>query len=78
MTTRGDIQDRLFLKGISDTRQKQFTCRGNKQIAVAIFWGPRKDKNLAIHLTVDWKEGRKIPTVQILHGEEILEESSGA
>jgi len=78
MTSQGDVQDRLFLRGISDTRQKEFRCTGNRQIAIAVFWGPRKDKNLVIHLTVDWKEGRRVPTVQILHGEEILEESSGA
>jgi len=69
---------RLFLKGISDTCKKQFACTGNRQIAVAVFWGPQSDRKLVIHLTVDWKEGRKIPTVQILHGEEILEENSGA
>lgn len=68
---------RLFIKGISDTSKKQFTSTGNRQIAVAIFWGPRKDRNLVIHLTVDWKEGRDRPTVQIIHGEEILEENSG-
>jgi hypothetical protein len=68
---------RLLLKGISDTSKKQFTSTGNRQIAVAVFWGLRKDRKLVIHLTVDWKEGRDRPTVQIIHGEEILEESSG-
>lgn len=78
MTAKDDVHGGLFLKGISDTHRKQFTCSGRRQIAIAVFWGPRKDKNLVVHLTVDWKKGRKTPTVQILHGEKILEESSGA
>jgi len=71
------MKERLFLRGISDTRQKQFVCTGNRQIAVAVFWGPQSEGNLAVHLTVDWKDGRDRPTVQIILGEEILEESSG-
>jgi hypothetical protein len=72
MKVQEETGDRLLFMGNSDTHRKRLTCPGYRRIAVAVFWGSPRHRKLAFHLTVDWKEGSKAPTFEIIRGEGIV------